>query len=88
MILLKYLAILTWRPEEAQKVTDLYLKWKIPEGLIFILTPHNILGANKSVSVCEASDEALAKVDRYWRQVCNIEIMPLMDVRELIKIRP
>ena len=77
-----------WRPDEAQKVTDLYMDWDIPEGVKFILAPHTILGANRSITVFECTDEALAKVDRYWRQVCNIEIMPLMLSVDLVKVKP
>ncbi len=88
MIELRYLAQLEWKPEEAQKVTDHYLRWKPPEGLMFVLEPHTVIGGNKAVLVVECSDEALAKVDRYWRQVCSIHIVPVMLSKDLIKIKP
>ena len=44
-----------------------------------------MLGQNKSVSVVEITDEAWAKVDRYWREFCVMENYPLMDTVELMK---
>jgi len=45
-----------------------------------------MLGQNKSVSVVEITDEAWAKVDRNWRELCVMENYPLMDTVELMKI--
>lgn len=85
---MRYVAFMAWRPEEAQKVSDLFTSWRKPEGLRYVLPPHTLLGANRSVIVFECPDEALARVDRYWRQVCCIEIMPVMESEALVKVRP
>jgi hypothetical protein len=85
--MLRYIATMAWRPDEAQKVTDLYLRWKVPSGVKFILPPHTVLGGNRSIIIFECTDEALAKVDRYWRQVCCIEILPVMATDDLVKVK-
>ena len=85
---MKFLTILSWKPGNAQKVTDLFMKWQLPEGLKMLYGPCTVIGGNKSVSIAEATDEAWAKVDRYWRHVCTMEVYPLMDAVELIKIQP
>lgn len=84
---MKYLGIMSWKPKDAEKVTELFLKWKPPEGLRFLCGPYTVLGANKSVSIVESTDEAFAKVDRYWRHVCTQETYPLMESAEIAKIK-
>jgi len=83
----KFLSILSWTPEKAQDITDAFVKWKVPEGLKILYGPCTVLGRNKSISVFEATDEAWAKVDRYWRHHCSMETYPLMDASEIIKIK-
>ncbi len=83
---MKFLTIMSWEPDNATKITEAFLKWKPPEGLKFIYGPSTMLGQNKSVSVVEITDEAWAKVDRYWRELCVMETYPLMDTVELMKI--
>lgn len=78
---------MSWTPENAQKITDLYMKWKQPEGLKILYGPCTVIGGNKSISIFEATDEAWAKVDRYWRHVCKMESYPLMDAVDLVKIK-
>jgi hypothetical protein len=85
---MKYLTIMSWKPENAQKVTDLFLKWKQPEGYKVLYGPCTILGANKSITIVEGTDEAFAKTDRYWRHVCKSEVYPLMDSEKIAKIKP
>jgi hypothetical protein len=85
---MKFLSIMSWKPGNAQKITDLFIKWKQPEGLKMLYGPCTVLGGNKSVSIVEATDEAWAKVDRYWRHVCTMDVYPLMDAVELIKVKP
>ena len=85
--IMKYLSIMSWKPENAQKVTELFLKWKAPEGLKILYGPCTVLGGNKSISIFESSDEAWAKVDRYWRHVLTMEVYPLMDAVDIVKIK-
>ena len=85
---LKYVGIMSWKPEDAQKVTELFSKWKVPEGMKFLYPPCTALGCNKSISIFEATAEGLAKVDRYWRHTCTSEIYPVMESTELVKIKP
>ena len=83
---MKFLTIMSWEPDNATKMTEAFLKGKPPEGLKFIYGPSTMLGQNKSVSVVEITDEAWAKVDTYWRELCVMENYPLMDTVELMKI--
>ncbi len=66
------------KPENAEKVTELFVKWKPPEGFKILCGPYTVLGANKSVSMVELTGEAIAKADRYWRHICTTETYPLM----------
>ena len=84
---MKFLSIMKWKPEDAEKITELFKKWKAPEGMKFHHGPCTVLGQNKSVSIIETTDEAWAKVDRYWRTVCTMESYPLMDAVEIINIK-
>jgi hypothetical protein len=84
---MKYLGIMSWKPEDAEKVTDLFLKWKKPEGLRWVYGPCTMIGHNKSVSIFEGPDEAIAKIDRYWRNTCTSEIYPIMESAEIAKIK-
>jgi len=83
---MKYLTILSWKPKDAKKVTELFIKWKPPEGLKFLYGPCTVLGGNKTVCIAELTDEAFAKVDRYWRHICATEYYPIMDAAEIVKI--
>ena len=85
---MKFLVILSWKPENAETITEAFQKWNVPEGLKFLYGPCTVLGGNKSVSIAELNDEAWAKTDRYWRKYCKMEMYPLMDAVELMKIKP
>jgi hypothetical protein len=84
---MKYLNVISWKPEDAQKVTELFLNWRQPEGIKYLYEPCTILGANKSISILKGKDEALAKTDRYWRHVCTSETYPIMDSAKIAKIK-
>ena len=56
---MKYLTILSWKPENAQKVTDLFLKWKQPEGYKVLYGPCTVIGANKSITIVATISQLL-----------------------------
>jgi hypothetical protein len=56
---------MSWKPNEGEKVTELFVNWKQPEGLKYLYGPCTVLGANKPISILEGTDEAFAKTDRY-----------------------
>jgi len=86
---LRFLSILSWEPEKAHEVTERFKKWKVPEGLKWILPPHTLMGRNQSASIVETDDpKVLAKVDRYWRDIAEFESFPIMDSREIAKVTP
>lgn len=85
---MKFLSILSWTPDKSQDITDTFVNWKMPKGLKILYGPCTILGANKSISIIEATDEAWVKTDRYWRHHCISETYSLMDSSEIIKIKP
>ena len=78
---------MSWKPKDAEKVTELFLNWKQLEGLKYLYGPCTVLGANKSISILEGTDKALVKTDRYWRHVCTSETYPIMDSAEIAKIK-
>lgn len=85
---MKFLTIMSWNPEHAETITELYKKWKVPDGIKFLYGPCIVLGGNKSVSIVELNDEAWGKVDRYWRNYCTMETYPIMEPVKLMKIEP
>jgi len=86
---MRFLTILKWKPEKAKEITERFKKWTPPEGLKWILPPHTIMGKNQTVSVVEVDDPVvLAKVDRFWRDICTFETNLIMDSREIMKIEP
>ena len=84
---MKFASIMKWKPEDAAKVTELFLKWEVPEGVKWIAGPYSMLGQNKSLSIMESTDEAWVKVDRYWRHVCTWETYPIMESAKIAKIK-
>ena len=76
-----------WEPDKAEKVTELFLKWKMPEGFKILYGPCSVLGGNKSITVFESDTKSLALVDRYWRATCKSEIMPIMDSADIAKMK-
>jgi len=77
------------KPKNAKEITERFTKWKPPEGFTWILPPHTLMGKNQTVSIVESDDPiVLAKVDRYWRDICVFETYPIMETREIIKIKP
>jgi hypothetical protein len=86
---MRFLTILTLKTEKAKEATERFKKWTPPEGLKWVLPPHTILGRNQTVSIVEVDDPVvLAKVDRFWRDICTFEIMPIMDSREIAGTLP
>ena len=58
-----------------------------PKGLKVPISAMYGPRGQKSVSIFETTDEAWAKVDRYWRDMCTIETYPLMESSEIAKIK-
>ena len=85
---MRFVSIMSWEPEKAKEVTELFLKWKPPEGFKFLYGPCTVLGGNKTVSIIETDTVALAKIDRYWREVTKSEIWPIMDTADIAKMKP
>ena len=86
---MRFLTILKWKPEKAKEITERFKKWTPPEGLKWILPPHTIMGKNQTVNVVEVDDPVvLAKVDRFWRDICTFDTNLIMDSREIMKIEP
>jgi hypothetical protein len=86
---MRFLTILTWKPEKAKEVTERFKKWTPPEGLKWILPPHTIMGKNQTVSIVESDDPVvLAKIDRFWRDISTFETLPIMASSEIMKIEP
>jgi hypothetical protein len=84
---LKYMTIMSWKPEMAQKVTELFIAWKVPQGMKFLYGPCTVLGQNKSVSIWEGTDEAHIKTDRYWRHTCMMETFSIVDSADIAKAK-
>jgi hypothetical protein len=86
---MRYLSILSWKPENAKEITERFKQWKRPEGITYLLPPHTVIGQNKSISVAEIDDPmAMAKIDRYWRDISVFEVYPIMESADIIKVKP
>jgi len=86
---MRFLTILSWKPEKAKEITERFKKWTPPEGLKWILPPHTIMGQNQTISIVESDDPiVLAKIDRFWRDISTFETKPIMASSEIMKIEP
>jgi hypothetical protein len=83
---MQFASIMKWKPEDAEKITEMFLKWKVPEGIKWIAGPYTMLGQNKSLSIMEGDDDAWIKVDRYWRSVCTWETYPIVESAKIAKM--
>jgi hypothetical protein len=84
---MKYVGIMSWESEDAEKVTEHFKKWKVPDGLKWHSGPYTMLGQNKSVSIMEATDEAWIKMDRYWRHLCTWESYAIVESAKMADIK-
>jgi len=86
---MRFLIIVSWKPKKAKEITERFKKWTVPEGIKMVLPPHAIMGKNQSVGIVDVDDPVvLAKVDRFWRDISIFEFYPIMETREIIKIKP
>jgi hypothetical protein len=85
---MKYVSIMKWKPEDAEKITELFKKWKVPDGVTWHAGPFTMLGQNKSLSIMECTDEAWIKVDRYWRHTCTWESHPIVESVKIVDVKP
>ena len=84
---MKYVSIMSWKSEDAEKVTEHFKKWKVPEGVKWIAGPYTMLGQNKSMSILECTDEAWVLMDRYWRTLCTWESYAIMESAKIAEIK-
>ena len=85
---MKYMLSLSWKPENAAKISERFMKWKAPEGWTWITPSYTLLGLNRNVCIIEANAEALAQGDRDWRDLGVFKAIPVMESSEMVKIKP
>lgn len=83
-----YMAILTWEPEKTKEVTKTRQAEEIPEG-IKMMGMWKDLGRGRVFRLFEAIDpKAIFAMSFIWKDLLNIEIIPVMETEELMKLVP
>jgi hypothetical protein len=83
----KFLLTWWWKEENAQKVTERFMKWKPVGDVKFLFPIHTIIGANKAFCVTEGVDpEQIARNIQPWTDICTFDISPIMDSREILAL--
>jgi hypothetical protein len=85
---MKFLIIWTWDCEHRKEVTERFAKWKPAENTKFLFPVHSIVGENTAFTITEGTDiEQIVRNVETWTDICTFEISPIIDSRELGKIR-
>lgn len=83
-----YMAILTWEPEKTEEVIKTRQAEEIPEG-IKMVGMWKDLGRGRVFRLFEAVDpKAILAMSFAWKDLLNIEIVPVMETKELMKLVP
>ena len=84
---MRFLTIATFSPENAKAATERFKQWTIPEGITIVLPTHTLMGRHQTVSVIETDDPtAIAKMTREWRDLLNIEVIPIMESSQIVNL--
>jgi len=76
-----FMNIVTWEPEKRDEVLKRALEEKVPEGIKVIGNWGDFSG--RSFRLTETDDPtAMAQSAMYWNDVCEIEVIPVMEVTE------
>jgi len=85
---MKFLVTWYWNCEDRKEVAERFAKWKPAADTKFLFPIHSIIGANAAFTVVEGSDtEQMVRNVDPWSDICTYEISPIIDSRELAKIR-
>jgi hypothetical protein len=85
---MKFLVVWSWACENRKAVRERFEKWKPAEGTKFLFPVHSILGQNSAFTITEGdSIEQIVKNVDPWTDICTFEISPIIDSRELAKLR-
>ncbi len=80
------MAIFTWEPENMEEVTKIRQAEEIPEG-IKMEGMWKDLGRGRVFRLFEAVDpKAILAMSFAWKDLVNIEIVPVMETEELMKL--
>ena len=83
-----FMGIFTWEPEKGDEVVKRRATEKIPEG-IKMVGEWKDLGRGRVFRLFEAVDpKAILAMSFAWKDLVNIEIVPVMETEELMKLVP
>jgi hypothetical protein len=82
------MAIFTWEPEKTDEVAKRRATEKIPEG-IKMVGEWNDLGGGCVFRLVEAVDpKVILQVSFAWNDLGNVELVPVMETEEVLKLLP
>jgi hypothetical protein len=85
---MRFLISMSYEPDKAKEVTERFKKWVTPEGVKTILPTITVMGRNRSVTVWDVDDpKLLAILERRWRDLGVLEILPIMESTQIAKIQ-
>jgi len=83
-----FMGILTWEPEKRDEVIKRRAGWEYPEG-VKVIGEWSDLGGNRVFSLAEIDDpKAMLAAASAWTDVTKLEIVPLMETEEMLKLLP
>ena len=85
---MKFLVTWSWPCGNSKEVRERSAKWKPVEGTKFLFPIHSLVGKNSAFTITEGdSIEQIVKNVETWTDICTYEIIPIIDSRELGKLR-
>ena len=85
---MKFLITWSWMCENRLEVAERFAKWKPVGDVKFLFPIHTIIGANTAFTIIDGSEtEEMVRNIEPWTDICTYEISPIIDARDLAKIR-
>jgi len=84
-----FMGILTWEPEKRDEVIKRRAgKWEYPEG-IKLIGEWSDLAGDRVFSLAEIDNpKAMLAAAFVWSDIAKLEIVPLMETEEMLKLLP
>ena len=83
-----FMSIFTWEPEKMDEAVKRRATEKIPEGYKMI-GEWTDLGSNRAFRLFEVADpKVILQVNFAWNDLGNVELVPVMETEEALKLLP
>jgi len=83
-----FMGILTWESEKSDEITKRRAEWEYPEG-VKVIGEWSGLAGDRVFSLAEIDDpKAMLAAASAWTDVAKLEIVPVMETEEMLKLLP